>query len=234
MKHREKIPSFRLLILITTPKLADKAAEMFRKGSLPVQYRLNAEGTASSEIMDMLGLGSIDKRILISILPKHFAEVMLDKLKSELKLGIVNSGIAITIPLTGINNLILQMLMQINDEKFPQEEGRDEEDMAEIKHALIAAIVNRGFGSEVMAAAKEAGANGGTVVHSRQIGNEEVRGFWGLSVQDEKEIVLILSKAEDKMGIMKKINEHCGVSSDAQGMIMSIPVDMVMGYSSEK
>ena len=40
----EKKVSFQLLTLITTPKLAEKAAEMFTKGALPLQYRYNAEG----------------------------------------------------------------------------------------------------------------------------------------------------------------------------------------------
>lgn len=48
MDHEKKV-SFQLLTLITTPKLAEKAAEMFKKGALPLQYRFNAEGTASSE-----------------------------------------------------------------------------------------------------------------------------------------------------------------------------------------
>ena len=39
----EKKVSFQLLTLITTPKLAEKAAEMFKKGALPLQYRFNAE-----------------------------------------------------------------------------------------------------------------------------------------------------------------------------------------------
>ena len=43
--------------------------------------------------------------------------------------------------------------------------------MNEVSHALIVATVNRGYSAEVMSAAKEAGAGGGTVVHSRQIGN---------------------------------------------------------------
>ena len=65
MEHEKKV-SFQLLVLITTPKLAEHAAEMFKKGALPLQYRFNAEGTASSEIMDMLGLGSIDKKVFWS------------------------------------------------------------------------------------------------------------------------------------------------------------------------
>ena len=33
--ENEKKVSFQLLVLIATPKLADRAAEMFRKGALP-------------------------------------------------------------------------------------------------------------------------------------------------------------------------------------------------------
>ena len=101
MVNHEKIPSFQMLMLVTTPKLADKAAAIFHKSALPIQYRLNAEGTASSEIMDMLGLGSIDKCVFISTMPKRLGDIMLRKLRSELHLGAANSGIAFTIPLTG-------------------------------------------------------------------------------------------------------------------------------------
>lgn len=234
MNQNEKIPSFRLLMLITTPKLAERAAEVFRKGAIPIQYRLNAEGTASTEIMDVLGLGSIDKRVLVSIMPKRFSDMMLEKLHSELKMNTVNSGIAFTIPLTGANNLMLRMLVQANGGKQTWDERKDEIDMTETKHVLIAAIVNRGFSGNVMNAAREAGAVGGTIMHSRQIGNEEALGFWGLSVQDEKEIVLILSDIENKVGIMQKISTHCGLNSDAQGIVMSLPIDSVIGVQNSK
>ena len=79
MEHEKKV-SFQLLVLITTPKLAEHAAEMFKKGALPLQYRFNAEGTASSEIMDMLGLGSIDKSVLVSMVPKHLSPILMEKL----------------------------------------------------------------------------------------------------------------------------------------------------------
>ena len=115
-----------------------------------------------------------------------------------------------------------------------QDERKDEIIMTDTKHVLIAAIVNRGFSSDVMNAARDAGARGGTVMHSRQIGNDEIRGFWGLSVQDEKEIVLILSDTENKVRIMQKISEHCGLNSDAQGIVMSLPIDSVIGVQSNK
>ena len=229
MENNQKKLSFQLLTVITTPKLAEKTAEMFKKGALPLQYRFSAEGTASSEIMDMLGLGSTDKCVLVSMVPKHLSGVILDKLHSELHLDTVNSGIAFTIPLNGANNIILRMLTQNAEENAYISDGKDENSMTETKHVLVAAIINRGFSGDVMEAAKSVGAKGGTVIHSRRIGNEEVSSFWGLSVQEEKEIVLILSPVENKIDIMRSISEKCGMNSDAKGIVMSMPIDSVMG-----
>lgn len=227
--NQKTLPSFQLLVLITTPKLADRAAKLFRKAQLPIQYRFNAEGTASSEIMDMLGLGSIDKCVLVSTVPKQTGDILLGRLRAELRLGTVNSGIAFTIALTGVNNLILRMLTQVAEENVLKETGKDRYNMVEGRHVLVAAVVNIGFSGDVMDAAKAAGAGGGTVIHSRWIGNEEITSLWGLSVQDEKEIVLILSEIEKKVEIMSAISEKCGMRSEAKGMVLSLPIDAVTG-----
>lgn len=230
MEKNEKFPSLRLLMLIAAPKLAEQAAVMFSKGALPIQYRLNALGTASSEIMDMLGLGDIDKGMLISVMPKPFANIMLGKLHSELKLDTINSGIAFTIPLTGVNSLILHMLPHVEGESAHQNERKDDITLTDMKYALITVVVNRGYSGDVMDAARAAGAGGGTVIHSRWVGNEEISSFWGLSVQEEKELVLILAHAETKVRIMREISEHCGMHSDAKGIVMSVPIDSVIGF----
>lgn len=229
MENLEKTPSFELLVLITNPKLAEKATKIFRKSTLPVQYRLNAEGTASSEIMDMLGLGSIDKCILISAVPRQQGSVMLTRLRQELHLGAINSGIAFTIPLTGINKLLMRILTKSEEESAAHNIRKGGNMMSDTKYALIVATVNIGFSGDVMDAAKAAGASGGTVVHSRWIGNEEVAASWGLSMQEEKEIVLILSDADKKVEIMSGISEKCGMRSEAKGMVLSLPIDAVMG-----
>ena len=229
MENQEKTPSFQLLVLITNPKLADKATRVFRKSTLPVQYRLNAEGTASSEIMDMLGLGSIDKCILMSTVPRQMGDAMLTRLRLELHLGAVNSGIAFTISLSGMNKLLLRMLMKSEEENAVLNIRKVGNIMSDTKYALIVATVNIGFSGDVMDAAKAAGASGGTVIHSRWIGTEEVAASWGLSMQEEKEIVLSLSEEDKRVEIMSGISEKCGMRSEAKGLVMSLPIDSVMG-----
>lgn len=229
MENHEKDASFQLLVLITNPKLADKATKIFRKSALPVQYRLNAEGTASSEIMDMLGLGSIDKCVIMSAVSRQLGESMLLRLRTELHLGAVNSGIAFTISLTGLNKLLLRMLTRTDEENAPHSIRKVGNIMSDTKYALIVASVNIGFSGDVMDAARAAGASGGTVIHSRWIGNQEVAASWGLSMQEEKEIVLILSDTEKKTEIMSGISEKCGMRSEARGLVLSLPIDAVMG-----
>ena len=229
MENQERTPSFQLLVLITNPKLAEKATRIFRKSTLPVQYRLNAQGTASSEIMDMLGLGSIDKCILMSTVPRQLGDAMLTRLRQELRLGAVNSGIAFTLSLTGMNKLLMRMLMKSDEENAAHNIRKVGNVMSDTKYALVVAAVNIGFSGDVMDAAKAAGASGGTVIHSRWIGNEEIAASWGLSMQEEKELVLILSEEEKRVEIMSGISEKCGMRSDAKGLVMSLPIDAVMG-----
>ena len=101
--------------------------------------------------------------------------------------------------------------------------------MSENKYYMIMAIVNQGFSGAVMEAARPVGASGGTVFHSRRIGTEEAMKFWKISVQEERECVLILAKKEDKLSIMQAIGRKCGVQSEAQGIVLSLPVDESIG-----
>lgn len=229
MDNIYKNPSYRLFVLITTPKLADKAALMFKKGALPLQYRFNAEGTASSEMMDMLGLGSVDKSVLVSMMPKKLSDILHEKLHSELKLDTANSGIAFTIPMNGVNNLIIRMMEHNSAIQDANSKEAEEHIMTGNKYTLICAIVKQGYSGDVMDSVRDAGAGGGTVIRSHRIGNEEITGFWGLSAREEKEIVLILTESEKKLDLMKTIGEKCGMHSDAKGIVMSLPVDSVSG-----
>ncbi len=72
---------------------------------------------------------------------------------------------------------------------------------------LIVAIVNRGFSDLVMDAARAAGASGGTILHGRGTGVHEAVQFFGVAIHPEKEIVLILTRTEERHKIMAAIAE---------------------------
>ena len=61
------------------------------------------------------------------------------------------------------------------------------------------------------------------------IPTEEAAGFWGLNAQEEKDLVLILAEAEHRLPIMQAISARCGMQSEAKGIVMSMPIDSVIG-----
>lgn len=233
MVSHEKHEPMRTLFLITTPKLAHKASDMFAKYRAPIQYECHAVGTAPSEIIDILGLGSPEKTVIISLMKKRLADELLVTLKKKLKLGTVNSGIAFTLPITGANALIVKLLEQ-NTEEDNESTGKDDKNMSETKYSLITVIVNQGYSENVMEAARQAGAHGGTVVPCRRIGNEQTIGFWGMGVQNENDMVYIVAENSDKLKIMQAICEKCGLHSEAKGMVLSMPIDTVLGVENEE
>lgn len=234
MISHEKHEPMRTLVLITTPKLAHKASDMFSEYRVPIQYEWHAVGTAPSEIIDILGLGSPNKTVIISLVKKHLADELLKKLKKNLKLGTVNSGIAFTLPITGANSMIVKMLEQTDDGRFQEKQGKDDKKMSDSKYSLISVVVNQGYSENVMEAAREAGAYGGTVVPSRRIGNEQTIGFWGMGVQNENDMVFIVTENSHKLQIMQAIGEKCGMHSEAKGIVLSLPIDTVLGIEDEE
>lgn len=225
----DKNTAFRLLLLIATPKLVGKAVGMCKEGNVPFQYIFHGQGTATSEVMDMLGLDGVDKNILMAMLSKPFADEMLKKLRKKLHLGMPNTGIAFTLLMSGSSGHLVQLMEGLEPEEKKRLLERNEADMTENAYSMIMAIVNQGFSEEVMNAARPRGASGGTVFHSRRIGNEEAMKFWKISVQEEREVVLILAQKEDKLAIMQEIGKQCGMKSKAQGIVMSLPVDGIAG-----
>lgn len=229
MNKNEKKASYRVLVSITTPKLADKAAEMFILDNVPLQYESVAVGTAPNEMIDVLGLGNPDKVFLAAFLSKTVADSMLRKMKKELKLGTVNSGIAFTMPLTGASGILVHMLEEFEKHWEDTSERKVNLQMSDTKYYLIAAVVNQGYSETVMDAARKAGAGGGTVIPGRSIVTETAVGFWGSNIQDEKETVMIVAPDENRKEIMEAVSTACGVKSEAKGVVVSFPIDNVIG-----
>ncbi len=229
MNQNEKKASYRVLLVITTPKLSDKATKLFNESGLPVHYKLNAVGTASNEMLEILGLGTPDKSVLITVLPKDFADTTMRNLGRELLFAVPGNGIAATMPVSGASSLMLKMLSSLEDSNTNESVRKDEASMSEIKYVMITAVVNQGYSEEVMNAAREAGAGGGTIIHGRRDGNEEALSIWGLGLQEEKDIVMIVADSEHKLEIMQSICDKCGIHSEAKGIVVSLPIDSVTG-----
>jgi nitrogen regulatory protein PII len=234
MTDTTRIPVLRLLIFIIDWTKIKIISSIFDEENVRFHFISKGRGTASSEVLDLLGIGSSEKAVILCLEQDVMIPVLLKEVRKKLGFHNPGVGIAFTIPLSGINNPILQVFKESihKNEKIHLE--RDPESMSnEIKNDLIVSIINQGYSDEFMTVAREAGATGGTVINARGLSHEGPVKFFGVSLQDEREIIIILTKREQKAAIMQTVSQNYGITTEAGGIIFSLPVDRIMGLSFE-
>lgn len=101
------------------------------------------------------------------------------------------------------------------------------------KFEMIIVIVNEGFSDNVMNAARENGARGGTITHARGSGTKEIEKKYGIIITPQKEMIYILVNSKIRDQVMTAINKAAGIDSKGQAIIFSLPVSNVSGIKFE-
>ncbi len=232
---QEDTPLFpRMLVFITRVEDEKKLEEVFDSMHIPICYQCRGKGTAPSEMLDIFGLSGTLRLITVGLLPRFMTKELFEKAEKQLSFRRRGGGIAITIPITGLQHPMFQML---NDEARLAVEKRIKEriegEMAEIQekseYTVIWVSVASGYSDEVIDAARDAGAKGGTVLKGRRRNSERVSQLFGISMQDEQDFVMIVVPREKKAEIMSAVSTACGLKTPAHGIVLSLPVDEVMG-----
>ncbi|MCH5158470.1 MAG: hypothetical protein J1F33_04650 [Clostridiales bacterium] len=99
-------------------------------------------------------------------------------------------------------------------------------------YELIVCIVNAGFSETVMTAAKEQGARGGTVIHARGTAAKEAEEIFHITIQPEKEIVLIVVPQKIRDSVLHAVYQQAGLKTAGQGISFSMPVTNTVGLAS--
>ena len=89
---------------------------------------------------------------------------------------------------------------------------------------LITVIVNNGYADDVMAAARKAGAFGGTILNARGTGTEEDVKFFSLSIVPEKEMLLIVAYNDKVDQIVAAISATPHLCEPGGGIVYTMPV----------
>ena len=137
-----------------------------------------AKGTASSNFLRVLGLGNKSKEMIMIVIDKQKAESIVQAVRKDGRI----QGVAALL-------------------------GSTKENEMTTKWKMITIIVNTGYADDIMDAARKAGARGGTITHARGTGTPEDAKFLGVQIVPEKEMILILSAAEQTDKIVKAISE---------------------------
>lgn len=98
----------------------------------------------------------------------------------------------------------------------------------ETTHDLIITVIARGFADYVVNSARDAGATGATILYGRGTADADKQ-VMGISLQPEREAVLILTKKTDRKRIMQEIADKTGLMEEGRGLCFSLPVSKVFG-----
>ena len=229
MIYKEKELHQRRLLMITHADDEHKLEKALHELHIPIFYQCYGKGTATSEILDMWGLSGTKRIITVCLMPKLFSYKILFKISQIMAFQKKGKGVAVTIPVTGMQDGIRHLLDTqdipiISDIKEGEIIMKDK-----IEYSVILTSVNHGYSEDVVHAAKSAGAKGGTLLKGRRFGSDEVVRFLRITMLEEQEMVLIIVPQNKKSAIMSAISHECGMKTPARGIVIALPVEEVAG-----
>ena len=226
--------AMRLLFTITDVKEAKKIEELLFQAHLPIYYQCRGQGPAKSELLDICGLSGRARLITVTILPQKLVDSIFTSLSQKYHITRKGMGIAGTIPITGIQEIVLKMMDEEMRRKLEENIERNEIEMnKDAMYTMVLTAVKEGYSDHVIDAALKAGAKGGSVIRGRRRGNEAIVQFLGISMQEEQEFVLVIVPKDKKADIMKSVSDSCGLKTPAKGVILSIPIEEIIGLENQ-
>ena len=136
----------RVLLTITREEDEEKLLEIYDSMHLPICFQGRGQGTAPSELLDIFGLRGTGRLLTACILPKFMVPSALEALHQKLSFRQRGGGIAITVPVSGMQSHVMQMLNEEARNAIQQQEKGDEAQMKEkSEFSLIWVSVASGY-----------------------------------------------------------------------------------------
>lgn len=185
--------SFKLITVIVPhnkiDKISDKAVEAGSAGGTVLMGR----GLTGNKVIAAFGLGESAKDILLYLCEKEKTEKIFNAIKKSCENKKSNFGYACIID--------SDRMMKTGTIWGQETEG----ETMNYTHELITVILNKGYADDAMAAARKAGAGGGTVLNARGTAREDDARFFGMHIVPEKEMLMIIVPSEKKEDVLESI-----------------------------
>ncbi|MDR0919374.1 MAG: hypothetical protein LBM93_09050 [Oscillospiraceae bacterium] len=214
---------------------AGKAKKVFfalRETDIKHAIAFKAKGTAAKHWLEIFSI-SPEKDFVLSFAQHKITSTALEKISKTLDMQNPGHGISFTVPMSGVSGLrtfaYFASLEEIPEKSELTSSVEVEEKIMNYEYDVIFTVVNQGHSDEVVLAAKEAGAGGGTVLSAHGIGDSETAKFFGIIIQPEKDVVVTLVPSAIRKKVMLAIRENAGLSKKGKGISFSMPVNSVVG-----
>ncbi len=198
---------FKLIVSIVPNNSGSLASSAANDAGASGGTIIPGRGTASSDILSILGLGDSSKEIVYIVVD--------EKIENDVRAAIESAcskkkhfGVMFTVDVNSFIKSGTKSNLNLEEKSVRQNSNENNFQMINI-------IVNKGYAEDAMAAARKAGAGGGTVVLGRGTAKEGDEKFFGVEIVPEKEMLVILveqSKAEAVVEAVQNLEcfSECG------------------------
>ena len=225
--YKEKNIPLQLLLLITHAEDEHRLERVLQQLQLPIYYQCFGKGSATSEILDLCGLSNPKRLITLCMIPHPAAHTVLLKTSQVMSFHKKGKGVGALIPLTGMQDGLRHLFNEhFNHQQIHQGETTMKDKAA---FSMILAAANYGYSNDVIHAAKEAGAQGGTILKGRRHNSDETMHFLKITLQQEQELILIIVPHAKKASVMTSISQKCGLKTPAHTIVLSLPIEDAIG-----
>ena len=218
----------RLLSLITDADKRRKVEDLMEEHASLACLGLKAKGTTIISWLHQLGIKSTAKMQFDFLLDEAKAEELMQVFTRELELNEPGNGIAF------VRNIdfAISARQALDEEEFQAyiERIKQSEDTM---YKKISVIVDLGLSDDVIEAAREGGARGGTILHGHGSATSEHAKLFGFQIVPEKEMVIILAPLAIVEPVVRAIDKRLNLKEPGNGILYVEPVSQTRGLVEE-
>ena len=213
------------MVSITQRRKFPSFLTLFQQRGVLSSFISLGHGTAAGDLLGYLGLTNSEKAFCCSVVTGEVWKTLKRDMQRKLQIDVPGVGVSFIIPMSSIGGK--RELMFLTEQQGYQK--GEEQAMTGTQRELLVVISNQGYNELVMDAAREAGAQGGTVLHARGTGMERAERFLGVSLASEKDMTFIVTRTNRKNALMESIMRKAGMDSPAKSIVFTLPVTDTAG-----
>ncbi|MCR5385540.1 MAG: transcriptional regulator [Treponema sp.] len=190
--------SYKLIVTIVPQYSGELITNTARDSGCPGGTVLMGTETSAIGLVQLLGFGDAPKDITYNLTQSTKAPAIISAIKDVTGKKKKNFGLLFSIEVDDF--------IKAGDEK-PASLEKGEKKMTDNNYEMINVIVNKGYAEDAMAAARKAGAGGGTIIQAHGTAKEGDAKFFGSEIVPEKDMLVILVPKDKKEAIVNAVKE---------------------------
>lgn len=210
--------SYSLIVSIVPHNIGEFITDTARNAGASGASILMGRGTAANNILQLLGLGDTSKDIAYIIIENSKRTEIIEAIVKASEEKKAHFGVLFTLNLGNFVKAGPDISSQLQGELSTKEDN-DKGDDSMNTYQMINVIVNKGYAEDAMAAARKAGAGGGTIIGARGTAREDDAAFFGMKIVPEKEMLMILVPTDKKDDILQAITSLPCFSEAGSGIV---------------